>query len=308
MKEFPRCEPLIKDHTAIHAAKTCFRKYFYQIVIGRVPNNEAIYFAFGSSYHKFREVLEFEYLEKTKGMDSKQKREALNEIGEAALLIATNAATATWKRKTKGKDPDVTDKFGFMTGLRLVQSCMTAYKFWLNEKKLGKIEVLSVEQPFNVMFPDGSSTSGRADQIVRWNGQLWGRDFKTTSKEGNYYSRGLEPNDQFTRYTYAESKLSGQRVEGQIIEVLYNSKTKGPIINTYLSSRTESQINNWVKEQMHFLKLLELNRKEDVWPMEEVNCPFCPYHQVCKKANEAAMINELKANYIYRPWDNTKID
>ena len=48
---------------------------------------------------------------------------------------------------------------------------------------------------------------GRADQIVKWSGKVWGRDFKTSSKDGAFYQRQLDPNEQFTGYTYAEGKF-----------------------------------------------------------------------------------------------------
>lgn len=284
MKKYPRHEPLIKDHTSIHAAKTCMRKYFYQIVIAKIPKQDAIYFAWGSAYHKFREVLEL-----------------TADVGEAGL-----EGLRVWQEK-QGANPPVGHKFEFLTQARLMKSFKIAYEHWLEEKKRKRIEVIAVEQPFNVQLADGTATSGRFDQIVRWGGKLWGRDFKTSSKEGIFYSRSLEPNDQFTRYTFAETKLSGEKVQGQIVEVLYNSKKEGPRITSYTASRSQYQLDQWEKESITFNKMIDLCREEDTWPMQEVSCPFCPYHSVCKLPSEAAQMAKLDAEYITRPWDNTKV-
>lgn len=285
MSKYERHEPLIKDHTSVIAAKTCLRKYFYQIVIAKRPKEDAIYFAWGSAYHKFREILEL-----TKDLPK-----------------AMTAGAGVWQAK-QGANPPVGHKFEFLTAERLIKSFTVAYEHWQEEKRQNRVEVLAVEQPFNVELADGSFTSGRVDQIVRWGGKIWGRDFKTSSKEGMFYSRSLEPNDQFTRYTFAESKLAGEPVQGQIIEVLYNSKKEGPRISTYTAARSRYQLEQWEKENIHFNKIISLSRNEDVWPMQEVGCPFCPYHSVCKLPSEAAQMAQLDAEYVTRPWDNTTID
>jgi len=286
MSKFPRYEPLIHDHTSMKVAKECLRKYFYQIVIAKVPKQDNIIFSWGRSYHKFREILE---------------------ISKGDLVEATKAGLAVWE-KSQGGDPPVGTKFEFMTQGRLMKSFAVAFNHYQVEKQQGRIEVMAVEQPFNVALSDGSHTSGRFDQVVRWNGKIWGRDFKTTSKEGSFYSRTLEPNDQFTRYTFAESKLCGETVQGQIVETLYNSKKEGPLINQYISSRTVYQVAQWERDQIFMNRILDMCRVDDIWPMQESACQYCPYHSVCKLPSEAAMMAQLDAEYTTRPWDNTKVD
>lgn len=287
MEKYERFEPLILDSTAITAFKECNRKYFFQIVIAKVSKYTPIYFTFGTAYHKFREVLE-------------------NTLDFKAGLFAGMEA---YDKGTGGTEPSVDDKFSFMTKLRLMQSCKIAYDHWEKEKKMKAIEVIAIEQPFNVELEEGSGefTSGRFDQIVRWNGKVWGRDFKTTSKEGMYYQRGLDPNDQFTRYTFAESELCGEQVHGQIIEALYNSKKQGPSITQYVSSRTLWQINDWKRDELHIRKQLTASRESDTWPKNERACTFCPYHSVCKMGSEGSQMAKLDAEFSVRAWDNTKI-
>lgn len=282
MSKYERFEPLILDHTAIQAFKTCNRLFFFQIVLGRTSKETPIYFKYGSAYHKFREVLE-------NTSDFKQ-----------GLL----AAMESWGNQ---EDPPVGTKWDFMTKARLMQSCAVGFNQWELEKKQKKIIVLAVEQPFNVEIADGEYTSGRFDQIVRWNGKVWGRDFKTTSMEGMFYQRGIDPNDQFTRYTYAESKLCGEQVHGQIIEALYNSKKSGPSITQYLSSRTQWQLDDWERDELQIRRQLKLSREYDVWSKNEAACKFCPFHSVCKMGSEGGQQAKLEAEYVVRIWDNTKI-
>lgn len=287
MAKFERFEPLILDHTAISTAKECKRKYFFQIVLGRVPKETQVFFTFGQAYHKFRE-----HLELTNGDFVKSIAEALKH----------------WDR-VQGKDPVVGTKFDFQTRLRLMQSCKVGYDHWLKERAEKKIVVIHVEQPFNVEVGEntGEFTSGRFDQIVRWNGKLWGRDFKTTSTEGMFYSRGLDPNDQFTRYTYAEAKLCGEPIRGQIIETLYNSKKAGPSITAYLAERSPFQLSDWERDELHFRRELALAREADTWVKNEKACKYCPYHSTCKMPSESGQMMKLQTEFVVRPWDNTKV-
>jgi hypothetical protein len=194
-----------------------------------------------------------------------------------------------------------------------MQSCDVAFRHWEHEKDQGKIEVLAVEQPFNVELVknSGEFTSGRFDQIIRFNGRVWGRDFKTTSKDLRFYDRTLTPNDQFTRYTYAESLLKGERVRGQFIEVLYNaketkSKSGGPTLQTYLAERTDFELDDWLNDEMFTRKTIQASREADRWPKNEKGCTFCHFHSVCKIGSENGQLSKLRAEYVQREWDNTK--
>jgi len=280
LTKYERYEPKVRDHTSIITAKTCLRKYFLQVVLGWRPKKTPEYFAFGSAYHKFREVL-----------DKTESKE-----------LAIKAMMEYWSKH--GTEPVVGTKWDFLTGGRLLQSCMTAYAHWEKERRSGQIKVIAVEQFFQVALSDNKTfIGGRADQIVRWNGKLWGRDFKTSSKMGQFYQRTLEPNNQFTLYTLAESKLSGERVIGQLVEVMYNTKTEGPKVVPLMTTRTEDQLNRWEQEIIFFERILAMCREEDMYPMEESQCPFCPFHSVCKSPTEGAMMAQLEANFTQVPWD-----
>ena len=283
MAKFDRYEPIVRDHTAIITAKTCYRKYFFKIVLGFRKKDNPPYIQFGQAYHTFREELE-----------------KLQDL-EAALEKAADV----WKKGSG--DPPVGSDFDWLTGERLIKSCLVAHDFWQREKKLGRIVVVASEQEFIVTLKDGKTkTGGRADQLVRWNGRIWGRDFKATSKNAAWYQRMIEPNDQVTRYTLCESKMSGEEVQGQLIELLFNSRKEGPKIIPLTSTRTPKQLSEWEDDQIFFEALLEQCRQADKWPMCEHHCPYCEYHSVCKQINEGAMMNQLTTNFVQRQWDFTR--
>jgi PD-(D/E)XK nuclease superfamily protein len=315
MKEFDRYEPVHKDHTAIIHAKECLRLYFYVLVLGRIPKEEAIWFPWGSAYHKYRQVLETQF-----GIGDKLPRDTegkfkWNEERDLprAILAHAQASIAGLKYwKDHGEDQDSTSKFNFMTSQRLQASFKVAFEWWKDEKRKGKIEVIAIEQPFNIEMPDGSIRSGTADQIVKWDGDVWGRDFKTTTKDRMFYERTLSPNDQFTGYTYAEGILASTRVKGQLIEVLYNAKgtksgDKGPEIIDHTTTRTQWQIEDWVRGHEFWVKILDQARAEDNYPMSEKTCSFCNFHEVCNARTESEATYLLKTKYNLRPWDHTRV-
>ena len=293
MAKYQRYEPTVRDSTAVMSAKTCKRLYFLERVSGFVPKETQPYFSFGSCYHKFREILEKSH------MEGKPEAECLK--------LALDASGKMWKKI--GADPPVGTRWEFLTGKRLFASCMAAFEWWKNEKKQGRIIVVAVEQIWQVFLKDGITLiGGRADQITKFNGKLWGRDWKTSSKMGKFYDRTLEPNDQFTRYTLGEGKLKGEQVQGQLVEVMYNTAKEGPKIVPLITSRTLEQLENWEDDQIFYEKILALCRNEDRYPMEEKHCPFCKFHSVCKMPTEGAMMAQLDSNYVQRPWDFYKVN
>jgi len=306
MKKFKRYEPMVMDHSAIIQAKTCFRKYFYRIVLGFASRKREQYFGFGSCYHKFREILEREWMNDPRPHTEK----VIDQAFQMQCFGNAVAATRTLWKTLGMRDPVVGDKWDFQTEARLVESCAVAFKHWQKEKVQNRIEVIAVEQNFVVQLPDGEYIGGKADQILRWNQKVWGRDWKTSSKtQDAYYTRTLDPNDQFTRYTYGEQALCGEPVQGQLVEVLFNAKgtksdpKKGPTLHQHLANRSQSQLQQWEKEQIVFNKQLALLREEDTWPMEERSCPFCEFHSVCTKPSEAAQMAKLEAEFTVQPWN-----
>ncbi len=301
MPKYERHEPAARDSTAIKAAKECFRKYFFSTVLGfRVGKGPApMYFPFGSGYHLFRELLEKEYKKYQNVLDC-----------DKCLEPSWKEVLAKWP----GNSVPGSNKWDYLTKDYLLLSCLTGFNFWKAEKIKGTFEILATEQPFEVVLPNGKTSGGRADQIVRWNGKPWGRDFKTTGKTPQWYERSaLDPVDQFFRYTHGESGLLGERIEGQIVEVLFHKKAtkndKGkPFIRSFIVSHTPSQIDRWEREQEVIERQIDICREEDVWPACETFCSWCDYHNVCKMGTERGMQAKLEQGWIQRHWDYKNID
>jgi hypothetical protein len=229
---------------------------------------------------------------------------------------AIKCAQELWD-KTQKRDPIIGDKWDFMTRSRLFDTCIYAGKAWLAEKAAGRIEVLASEQPINVVLnrEDGKliHIGGRADQIVRVAGQLWGRDFKTTSKSLDWYDKKNDPNEQFTRYTFMEGELNGERLQGQLIEVMFNAKggkterskaPTGPELKTFTTSLTSFQLDRWRSELEYWDRMMEWSRENDAYPMSYATCEWCKFRELCKSPNEKTIELKLKTMFSFRLWNH----
>lgn len=282
MAKFDRVEPILQDSTGMKTFKECDRKYFYRIVLGFAPRKEQYQtnLDWGSVRHKFREVLE--------------QTQSLSEAMKAAMAVKI--------------EPDAQKKYLFMLDKRrLLEMLNLDFEKWEQEKAQGKIKVLYIEQPINVQLPDGTFSAGRIDQGVEWAGQIWDRDFKTSSKDITLFAKQKDPDDQATRYIYMLSKLHGKLIGGIIFDVIQNTDTIKSKPYNHLVTKTQSQLNQWEKEQVQINRQLAVNRQEDLWPMKEHNCAWCPFTWVCRMPNETAQMAKLESDYVKRPWDLTKV-
>lgn len=295
-KSFERHEPVAIDSSALMEFKRCPLAYFFRYVLGFTDKEEPVYFTWGSAYHKYRETLELVY---KKNGEDKSKLDLYS-------AEALGAALKLWGARN---NPLPGSKFAHVTKERLIAACIESHKAWKGEKTRGSIIVLQTEQPFSIELPNGVKRSGRFDQVILWNGRVWGRDFKTTTKDWKYFQRTFWPNDQFSGYTYAQKLLTGKTVAGQLVEAVINrapTKTEDrlPEVQSKIVAINEGQLETWLDEQLYWDQSLKMARENDLYPKNEKSCGWCPYHQVCQGSNEMAQETILKSHYTVRVWDN----
>jgi len=261
------------------------------MVLGFDRKDNPPWFGFGTAYHKYREVLEKEY------------------VSIGAQMAHVKALEAALNLYPNNPDPIKYKKHKHLTKIRLIESCNVAYAHWEIEKKQRRIEVIGVEEDFAIVDEiSGMLITGKADQIIKHNGRVWGRDFKTSSKIGPWYERSHEPNDQVTRYTWALGQLTQTMVQGIYYEVLHQTEKEKPKIINYTLSRNPAQIQKWLEETRLYEQLINVCRDNDTWPMNEKACQYCEYHSCCKTLNEAHLEVQLKDNFKFKPWDSQNRD
>jgi hypothetical protein len=306
-KELPRYEPLVKDSSVIMTFKTCQLKFFFRYVLGYTRQDNPAYFTFGTCYHYYREKLEIYYKQFSEAGEAKE------DAVDMAYFLAAKDTLALWDKLA----PDITPnpKFEFLNkGLLKDTMKYTWEKHWKKEKLTGAMTVVATEQPISVQITNGVREwwiGGRADQMVKWNGRFWGKDFKTSSKEDRWFVRGINPNHQFLFYTILEEIVHGQPLQGQIVEMMYNGEPpkkastapRGPEIYTHPVSYTTEEKELFKEELMGWLTLMDNAREADMYLKNESHCSFCEFHEVCQNSSDRGRVQTLKSKYQVKIWD-----
>lgn len=272
----------------------CPRLAFYNYRLNRASTGKNFPILFGSAYHNFREILELLYMKYVL-----EQNEDLEDLKQALYIAAFKQATEGWE------DPPLEHKHAHLDYARLEKTCKSAFESWLNEKRQGYYKVIATEAAFEIPLPSGRIFSGLIDQQIEWNGRLWIRDFKTTSRKEDF-TKKFNPSHQFTGYVWAAQQLSGRRVEGVIIENVYNTKTKGPEFIPTLASRTTADIDHWLEWIEHVYDRWEESVEKEFWPMYTSACGDfggCFFREACNSGSWPTIERFLEQRTVYSEWD-----
>jgi hypothetical protein len=206
--------------------------------------------------------------------------------------------------------------------MRLIRSCEHAYERVLRERKAGQIFVTQSEDSFDLSLPfeiDGNQAAhgGRVDQHISWQGQQWVRDFKTTSRMGPRYWDKYSPNHQLSGYVWSGQQLSGRKFGGALVEVLYNTKSEGPIIKQQIITRSPGAIKQWEASmywEHRFIRQMFAAREEMgflAFPQRTNHCSQysgCAFRAACQEDSGKDIETWLENYTIHSHWDFTDPD
>lgn len=296
----PLVKPKVYDFSMTNTIIRCGRKGYYQYGLHRASVGTNFAIQYGVGYHKFRETIEQLWLKQKEKLDFDIRIIRDKKFQTVVFQHGWNECTKDWK------EPPLGHKHDFLTKNRLASACDQAFETWTHEKQSSRYEVLFTEQAFDLALPSGRRYGGRFDQVLEWNRRLWLRDFKTTSRMGKTYGLQFDPNNQFTGYIWAAEKLSGRPIEGVIVDLVYNTKTKGPEFHEFLVTRTRNQIDWWIENIEFELEEIDRMYEKDVWPQRTGSCGDyggCYFRDACKKSNWHTVDKWLRENTEESVWD-----
>lgn len=317
------------DNSTRQEYKTCLRKGFYRYGMRRGFEGKSWPIQYGLGYHKYRETVELEMLQR----DCKMSDE-IHDLGwEAAIL--------DWE------DPPIGHPKEFLDRSRLWLACQKARERIEMEQKSGTIIVTRAEDSFDLEFPFticqecGWATlepvqdleqpnqefncgrcdlhaairtrhGGRVDQFVRLSSGLYIRDFKTTGFRSKHSDKKFDRSSQVQGYVWAGSRLAGRRYNGAIIETVYNTKTRGPEITQQFVDYSKGQMEQWMLSEMMWEQFIQTcwNRIEELgyaaFPQNTNACTqmgLCGFADACSLDSGRQIDRWLKNNTIYSHWD-----
>ena len=301
------------DSTSLGSLKLCPRRYQYEIINGyALPVDDSVHLRFGLEYHSALEY--YDHLRS----DKISHKDALHETVRFAL-------TKTWDtdlgRPWISNDPNKNRE----TLVRSIIGYLDTFENDSLETVILANNKAAVELSFNLDLPGWISLTGESfilcghiDRLVNFSGGVWCSDRKTTKKTlSNSYFAMYSPDNQVSLYSYAGKVIFSDETKGLIIDaaqILVNETR----YQRGIVPRSDSQLEEWISDTNHYVKLAETYAKNNYWPQNDKSCGAvyvdpktdevkfgCPFRPVCGSAPE---IREtlLKLNYERRVWDPIK--
>jgi len=306
------------DSHSLGAAKTCFRLYYYSIVLGYQPKDLSPHLTFGLLMHGGREQY---YHGRAQGAGHE---EALQATIEWALAKTWNAAL---RRPWASDHPEKNrlsllrtlvwylDKYGDQDGLKTV---------------ILQAGEMAGKPAVELMFRFGSGLStaegeeiqfcGYLDRLASLNDKVYIDDLKTTryALSASWFN-SFTPYNQFSMYCLAGQVVWKEPVQGLILDGAQIGATFSRF-ERQLVPRPKEVLEEWVGSTARWLQMLEVCAAEgrqleasgrdaaEAWPMNESSCGNyggCDFRGICSRSPAARQV-WLEAGFRRRVWDPTQ--
>ena len=175
-------------------------------------------------------------------------------------------------------------------------------------------------EPFDIISPEYVETGftmelgnhlicGKIDAIVEW--KLLTRGIVTLEHKFSN-SKGYlvcEPNAQLDTYIWAASKIMGKPVIGAYLNQVYHTAkdvNKNEFVRE-LTYRTEDKINEWEKDTLFYIGLIDRCEREEIWPKNTKHCGAyhraCEYTRLCKITDKVEREEIIPLLYRVEQWN-----
>lgn len=208
-------DALFIDNSSLEKFTTCPRSAQYYIIDKIEGANERTAPAFGGKIHK---ILEARYKDHVNFMPQEPGRKGTTEIMQEVAAV-----------EFKDWTPPDDDFRTYATALQFIDLYNTTYPveaFDIYKLPDGKP---AIEMPFavplgEIELHDGKNIkiiwTGRIDMVYQRESRLYVMDHKTTSVMGPSYFKEFELSSQVHGYVWATQQLTGQRIDGFVVNAL----------------------------------------------------------------------------------------
>ena len=174
-------------------------------------------------------------------------------------------------------------------------------------------KILQVEVPFCI--DTGMTTDcgepieygGIYDLLVSFGHVLYAVDHKTTSMLGPQYMLQFNPNNQMTGYTWGAQQMSGQKVQGVIINAMCTTSSGKMSFQRQPTSRTAYDIQAWLRDLQKICSNILKAEREEFFYKNTTECVgkygACPYHSVHVLGDPEDQRRRLESDYVKSVWD-----
>jgi len=238
----------IYDASCISDYLHCPKLFYWRWVRGLVPKEEPAPLFFGRVMH---EALKVWY-----------------ETGDKGLAL---------------KEFDAIPAIGIGDDRRTKEHGIVIFEEYLSRWGQESWEVLQLEKEFQLDMLNGKKYAGRLDEVVKWNGQIYVVDHKTTSQLGAYFFKGFRPSVQMDGYSYACRKIWGQ-CSGVVINGISIAAKPKERFGRDVSVRTPDELDRFAVQFDLWTDMIEMSLSSKVFPMFYTACNnygSCRYWDLC---------------------------
>jgi hypothetical protein len=295
------------DASSLDLFKTCPRKYFFSIVLGRQPGEESVHLTFGTLLHSAVEL----YHKTRYVRDNERSHDDALRVVVKWLMIATwdKANNRPWTSNDRYKNR--------WTLIRTVVWYLDTHQEDILVTAILNNGQPAVELPFTFNTGYTAFTGedfwmcGKMDRIAIYkpDSNFYITDVKTTkSTVSDYYFNKYSPDNQVSTYSIAGQVVFGINVEGLIIDAaqvaIEFSKFKRGLVE-----RSTAQLQEWQQDLGYWLMNLSHCAETNNWPQNDSACDKyggCTFRAVCSQKNPTAAMRVLEGSYRERIWDPLK--
>jgi hypothetical protein len=147
---------------------------------------------------------------------------------------------------------------------------------------------------------------GIFDGLVEFSGHVYILEHKSTSVLGPTYFSQFKPNNQVTGYIWAARQMTGMRVAGAMINAIGVYKAGATRFERHLTTRTDAEIDEWLKSVQSTCNEIEYHDRKGFWPMRTTSCTqygLCEFHSVCSLADPTLRAKRLEQDFVREIWD-----
>ena len=283
------------DSTSLGALKQCPRYYELSIVRGYAPRALAVDLRFGLLLHGARERF---YRARAQGTSH-----------DDALL-----ASVTWllceTYDTEAQRPWASDH-PQKNRLTLVRTFVWYADQWKDDP-LETIMLangapaveLTFRFPTDYVSPSGTNLElgGHLDRMVRFQGEIWDSDLKSTKSTLNQdYFAQFTPDNQFSLYSFASRHVYDLPARGVIIDAAQVAVTFSRFARGIVA-RSADQLDEWYGELGTWLEHATSYAQANHWPQNDKACFRCSFRSIC--ARPASVRRQwLETDFQRRVWD-----
>lgn len=287
------------DSTSLGALKRCPRYYEYNIIEGYVSRQESVHLRFGSEYNNALVTYH-----KSRALGKSKEEAELDALRYAMIHTWDEALGRPWTSDEPTKNRE--------TLIRTIIWYLAKYEEDSLETLVLATGEAAVELPFRIDIDTPSGLTGESyllcgylDRKVTFNGGAWITDWKSSkyALDEKYFDR-YSPDNQVSQYAFAGTIIGAEPIKGVIIDavqlgVTFSRFQRGQI------GRTATQLEEWLKDSIYFIRLNETYVNENYWPQNDTSCEKyggCPYRKICSASPEIRP-KLLDGLFSKRSWD-----